>query len=44
MSGENLEKEKDCITKCNEEFIDCVEYDRSDCVANFKDCTGACER
>ena len=44
MSGEDLEKEKDCISKCQEDFLDCVEYDRSDCVLNFKDCTSACER
>jgi hypothetical protein len=44
MSGENVEREKDCISRCQEEFIDCVEYDHSDCVPNFKDCTGTCER
>jgi hypothetical protein len=44
MSGENVEKEKDCITRCQEEFLDCVEYNRSDCAVIFNDCTGACER
>ena len=29
---------------CQEEFIDGVEYDHSDCVPNFKDGTGTCER
>jgi hypothetical protein len=44
MPGENIEKEKDCISKCQEQFIDCVEFDRSECVADFQDCSGACER
>ena len=44
MSGENLEKEKDCISRCQEEFIDCIEFDRSECVSNFEECTGSCER
>ena len=44
MSEENKEKEKDCISKCQEEFMDCVEYDRSECVADFQDCSGTCER
>jgi len=44
MSGENPEKEKDCVSRCQEEFIDCVEYDRSDCTTNFNDWTGTCKR
>lgn len=44
MSGENIEKEKDCISKCLEQFMDCVEFDRSECVADFQDCSGTCER
>jgi hypothetical protein len=24
--------------------MDCVEYDRSDCVAGFHECSGTCER
>ena len=43
ISGANVEQEKDCISRCQEEFIDCAEYDHSDCIANFKECAGACE-
>jgi hypothetical protein len=44
MPIENIDKEKDCISRCQEEFIDCVEDDHSDCVSIFKDCSGTCER
>lgn len=44
MPGENVEKEKDCISRCQEEFIECVAEDHADCVPDFTDCTGACER
>jgi hypothetical protein len=44
MSGENIENEKDCISQCLEEFMDCVEFDRPECVVAFQDCSGSCER
>ena len=43
MSGDNIEKEKDCISECQEQFMDCVEYERRECVADFQDCSGTCE-
>jgi len=43
MSGKDIENEKDCISQCQEQFMDCVEYDRSECVADFQDCSSACE-
>ena len=42
MSGEKMEQDKDCIKRCQQEFIDCVDDDHADCVPNLKDCTGAC--
>jgi hypothetical protein len=43
MFNDSHESEKDCITKCDEEFIDCAEHNRSNCLETFKECSSVCE-
>ena len=36
--------EKDCISKCDEAFVDCVERSRTDCLESFNKCSTTCQR
>ena len=43
MKDENKEYEKDCITKCGEEFIECVENSGLNCQDIFNECSSVCK-